>query len=730
MNHTSTPQSRTAPRVLVVGAGLGGLTAAVALRRLGIDAVILEQAPEVRAVGAGISLWPNAVNVLRRLGVGDVLETLGSHIVEGDIRDWRGEILHRSSTDQLEERFGAPLIMVHRSILHTALVEALGEEAIRLKSRCVALHQDSEGVEVKLADGTAVRGHVAIGADGLNSVVRAITLGDGPPRPSGLTAWRAVTAVDSSLASRLTVGESWGRGCLFGVQRIQEDEFYWYAAARSDSGGSTTGKAEKRQLLRRFENWHPPIKELIETTPEQAILRHDLYDRPLPHSLAFGRVALLGDAAHPMLPNIGQGACQAIQDGETVAHTLAHTPTDPVSALDRYSTSRLPAVSAAVTLSRRMSRAAHLKHPIPVGLRNTLLRITPAETTLTKLGPILHGGVSTPTAGTDPRNRSVPPSGEPRMAGMREPSRRTSTEPVPTIEIRDLTKDYDDVRAVDHLSFRVTAGTITGFLGPNGSGKSTTLRALVGLVEPTSGLATIRGRRYRDLADPLSQVGTMLEATAHPARTARNHLRVIATEAGKPRRRVDQLLDLVELSAAADRRVGGFSLGMKQRLGLATALMSDPQILVLDEPANGLDPQGIRWLRDFLRTLARQGRTILLSSHVLAEVAQTVDEVVVIDRGRLVTHQPLSQLTNEQETHAIRVGCQQPAVLEAALGAAGLQVRSAGPGELTVTGTTAEAIGQLAFDNNVVIHEIRTITPDLEETFLRLTSHSGQEVQR
>ena len=226
------------------------------------------------------------------------------------------------------------------------------------------------------------------------------------------------------------------------------------------------------------------------------------------------------------------------------------------------------------------------------------------------------------------------------------PSNRISADPV--IEIHDLTKDYGDVRAVDHLSFTVEAGTITGFLGPNGSGKSTTLRALLGLVAPTNGTATIAGQRYRDLADPLGQVGAMLEATAHPARSARNHLRAFALEAGRPRRRVQELLDLVELSAAADRRVGGYSLGMKQRLGLATALIHDPQILVLDEPANGLDPQGIRWLRDFLRTLADEGHTILLSSHVLAEVAQTVDEVVVVDHGRLVTHQPLAQLLAQQ----------------------------------------------------------------------------------
>ena len=256
------------------------------------------------------------------------------------------------------------------------------------------------------------------------------------------------------------------------------------------------------------------------------------------------------------------------------------------------------------------------------------------------------------------------------------------------IEVTDLTKDYGAVRAVDHLTFSVAAGSITGFLGPNGSGKSTTLRALLGLVAPTGGSATIAGCPYRDLAAPLSQVGAMLEATAHPARSARNHLRAIAADGRAPRSRVEELLDVVELSASADRRVGGFSLGMKQRLGLATALIHDPRILVLDEPANGLDPQGIRWLRDFLRGLADDGRTILLSSHVLAEVAQTVDDVVVIDHGRLVTHQPLAQLLAERTGHSIRIRCAQPVVLAAALTAGGLQVSGDESGVLTVSGST------------------------------------------
>jgi ABC-2 type transport system ATP-binding protein len=220
----------------------------------------------------------------------------------------------------------------------------------------------------------------------------------------------------------------------------------------------------------------------------------------------------------------------------------------------------------------------------------------------------------------------------------------------------------------------------------------------------------------------------MLEATAHPARSARNHLRVLAAEARVPRSRVDALLDLVELSGAADRRVGGYSLGMRQRLGLAGALMGDPRILVLDEPANGLDPEGIRWLRDFLRGLAAEGRTILLSSHVLSEVAQTVDEVVVINGGRLVVHAPLEQLTGNGASRRVRVRASEPESLLAALHADGIHASEATEGALVVSGTAQEAIGQLAFDRGIVLYELATETSSLEDVFLDLTATPKEAV--
>jgi len=214
------------------------------------------------------------------------------------------------------------------------------------------------------------------------------------------------------------------------------------------------------------------------------------------------------------------------------------------------------------------------------------------------------------------------------------------------IEIRGLTKRFGPVLAVDRLSFDVEAGTVVGFLGPNGAGKTTTLRMLLGLVAPDAGTATINGRAYQDLPEPLHAVGAVLEASSfHPGRTARNHLRVQAMAAAVDPARVGEVLELAGLSDAGDRRVGGFSLGMRQRLGLATALLTDPDLLILDEPANGLDPEGVRWLRDLLRGLAAGGATVLVSSHILAEAAQTVDSVVILDRGRLVAQSSLAELT-------------------------------------------------------------------------------------
>jgi len=293
------------------------------------------------------------------------------------------------------------------------------------------------------------------------------------------------------------------------------------------------------------------------------------------------------------------------------------------------------------------------------------------------------------------------------------------------ITIEGLTKRFGDVLAVDDLSFEVDQGTVVGFLGPNGAGKTTTLRMLLGLVTPTSGTARIEGRPYRALEAPVRRVGALLEASSfHPGRSARHHLRVVATAAGLPLDPADQVLDQVGLGGAARRRVGGFSLGMRQRLGLATALLGDPQVLILDEPANGLDPEGVHWLRGFLRQLADQGRTVLVSSHVLAEVAQTVDQVVIIASGRLVTQSTLAALTARTD-QLVRVRTPQAEALRSLLAAQGIHAEPDGADQLLAAGTTTEAVGRAAAAAGIVIYEMGAERSNLEDVFLQLTSQQG-----
>jgi ABC-2 type transport system ATP-binding protein len=293
------------------------------------------------------------------------------------------------------------------------------------------------------------------------------------------------------------------------------------------------------------------------------------------------------------------------------------------------------------------------------------------------------------------------------------------------IAIEGLTKRFGPVVAVDDLSFEVDQGTVLGFLGPNGAGKTTTLRTLLGLVTPTAGSARIDGKPYRELADPIRHVGAVLEASSfHPGRSARNHLRVVATAAGLPLDRADAVLDQVGLTGAGRRRVGGFSLGMRQRLGLATALLGDPQVLILDEPANGLDPEGVHWLRAFLRQLADQGRTVLVSSHVLAEVAQTVDQVVIIARGRLVTQSTLAALTARTD-QLVRVRTPRAEALRSLLAAQGIHADLDGADQLLAVNTTSEVVGKAAAAAGVVIYEMGAERSNLEDVFLQLTTHQG-----
>ncbi|HYH26899.1 MAG TPA: ABC transporter ATP-binding protein [Blastococcus sp.] len=295
------------------------------------------------------------------------------------------------------------------------------------------------------------------------------------------------------------------------------------------------------------------------------------------------------------------------------------------------------------------------------------------------------------------------------------------------VEVRGLTKSFGQVRAVSDLGFTVEPGSVTGFLGPNGAGKTTTLRMMLGLVRPDAGGATFDGVPYAALPQPVRTVGAVLETAFHPARSGRNHLRVYCRAAGLPVSRADDVLAQVGLADAGRRKAGGYSLGMRQRLALATALLGDPAVLVLDEPANGLDPEGIQWLRGFIRHLAHdQGRTVLVSSHLLSEVEQTVDRVVIVGAGRLVREASMDQLRSGADgAGTVLVRSPEAARLAEVLRGTGSGEVSVDGDALTVQGRTPAEVGSRAFAAGVELHELRAHTSGLEEIYFRLTA--GQE---
>ena len=295
------------------------------------------------------------------------------------------------------------------------------------------------------------------------------------------------------------------------------------------------------------------------------------------------------------------------------------------------------------------------------------------------------------------------------------------------IEISDVTKRYGPTVAVDHLSFEVRPGEVTGFLGPNGAGKSTTMRMVVGLDAPTSGQVTVDGRPYRDLRFPLRHVGALLEAKAiHPGRSARDHLRWLADSNGIGRPRVDEVLELVGLADVARRRSGGFSLGMGQRLGIATALLGDPATLLLDEPVNGLDPEGIQWIRQLLRSLAAEGRSILVSSHLMSEMALTADRLIVVGRGRLIAEGSVEDVVRRSSTGDVRVDAAEPERLRHLLHDHGAEISPRPDGTLAVTGMDARHIGIVASTAGITLYELTPRSASLEEAFMELTRDAAE----
>ncbi len=293
------------------------------------------------------------------------------------------------------------------------------------------------------------------------------------------------------------------------------------------------------------------------------------------------------------------------------------------------------------------------------------------------------------------------------------------------IEAVNLTKRYGHKTAVDNISFTVEPGTVTGFLGPNGAGKSTTMRMIMGLDKPTSGKVTINGRPYRQLSAPLCEVGALLDAKGlHGSRSARNHLRQLAASNGIPAKRVDEVLEITGLTSVAKKRVKGFSLGMGQRLGIAAALLGDPGVLLFDEPVNGLDPEGVKWVRETCRRLAGEGRTVFISSHLMSEMAQTADQLLVIGRGRILSAGPVDDVIASATTDRVRVASPQATQLAELMASRNLAARPVAPSVLETTDTTAAAIGELAAQSGIVLHELTTIHASLEEAYLTLTSDS------
>ena len=362
-------------RVLIAGAGIGGLTLAAALRHAGLECLVLERAPAFAPLGAGITVQPNGLRSLAPLGMDGAVVAAGEKLAELSIRHWRGATLSRMDGASFPRLFGAPAVAIHRAKLHAVLLSANGEVGVRLGFEVARFEEAATSVAVVARDGERLTGSLLVAADGLNSAVRAQLLGDGPPRYAGYTSWRGVTPPCDLVPAGAT-SESWGPGARFGIVPIGGGRVYWFATANAPAGGTDAGL---ETLLARFGEWHAPIAELLRATPAAAILRTDISDRPAAPRWSAGRVTLLGDAAHPMTPDLGQGGCQAIEDAVVLAGALSEARSageDLAAALLRYERRRAPRANRVVDQARRFGAVGQWSAGPLRGLRDLMVRLT------------------------------------------------------------------------------------------------------------------------------------------------------------------------------------------------------------------------------------------------------------------------------------------------------------------------------------------------------------------
>jgi len=370
-------------KVILVGGGIGGLTAAIALRTQGIEAQIYERSPALTEVGAGISLWPNAVKVLRKLGLEEKLRSISPETEDFALRRWNGAFISRTPARELERRFGGGMLLLHRAELLDVLAKSFGHSNLHLDHCCVGIEEDADGVTARFSNGDAARGDVLIGADGLHSAVRSWLGHDDTVRYSGYTAWRSVVDFDTSA---IVAAETWGHGKRFGIHPLKNGRVYWWATANVPEGQDNQDQHPADTLLSLFKGWYEPVGSLVRASSGSKILRNDVYDRdPLPH-WGRGRVTLLGDAAHPMTPNLGQGACQAIEDAEELALRLAREPNAAV-ALRKYETARIARTTSIVLASRRFGVLGQVRTPALCRMRDLLLGLIPSGVSLRSLIP-------------------------------------------------------------------------------------------------------------------------------------------------------------------------------------------------------------------------------------------------------------------------------------------------------------------------------------------------------